>query len=372
MRNVLSAIPSDGKVFLAKFDTVGLEKALLSQPELRIFDDKMQFLGSGWASVKIRDLALWLIRRALDVGPDAAVANLSKYVSDAKIPFRQTMVLAGVRVRSPIKLGKGVEVVPFESPGAPYFKEDLTENYNKFPANGRPSATLRQIVLYPRDHRDRKAESDSLWLPTDPWQDLEDVRLCITALGPSGPATLGAWTEPAEWVPASFASGAISRAFVVGGYPKETVEDISELPEIHSRWVALKEEERQHLRVSLSRINTALRREHIIDSTIDLGIAIESLFLPEREADRGELQFTQWLGAARYLGHDETARQDIVKTFSALYRMKSEAVHTGILPGNINGFNTHVMLNRGYNLAGKAIRRIILEGEPDWQKVMYS
>ena len=258
----MSAIPSHGKVFLANLDTTCLE-TVLHQPELRIFDNKMCFSGSSWGSVQIRNVALWLITRALEVGPETAIANLSKYVTDAKIPFRRIMVLGGVRVTALIKLSKEIEIVPFESLRALYFKESIARSYEKFHPNHQPSAALQQTVLYPRAHRD--CEAKDLWFPTDPYRDLEDVRLCITAIGPCGPVMLGAWTEPDEWVPDVIgAGGPIPRVFDVGGYPREVAEDLGELPELHSRWIALKEEVRQHLRVPLSRINAALRRGEMI------------------------------------------------------------------------------------------------------------
>src|SRR6266436_8665068 len=45
------------------------------------------------------------------------------------------------------------------------------------------------------------------------------------------------------------------------------------------------------LRVPMQRLNSAMRRKSAVDSAIDLGIALESIFLRDTTDDRSELTF---------------------------------------------------------------------------------
>jgi hypothetical protein len=118
-----------------------------------------------------------------------------------------------------------------------------------------------------------------------------------------------------------------------------------------------------------------------VDSAIDLGIAIDALFLADKDADRGELGLTLRLRAAHFLaGKAQEDRKDISDLFSALYLLRNVAVHAGSVPDKIKSpaskpsriYETPMLLNEGYRLAGEAIRRIIREGEPDWRSIIFS
>jgi hypothetical protein len=109
----------------------------------------------------------------------------------------------------------------------------------------------------------------------------------------------------------------------------------------------------------------------LVDAAIDLGVAIDSLFLSERAADRGEQTLTLRLRAARFLGHDPQSRRDLAKLFGTLYRVRSSAVHSGVIDPVIEHQATQALLARGYELTAWAIRKIILEGEPDWDALLY-
>ena len=63
---------------------------------------------------------------------------------------------------------------------------------------------------------------------------------------------------------------------------------------------------------------------------IDLGVALESLFLPKNKTD--QLSLSLRLRAAWFLGDDKTDRKKLMKTFNKVYDWRSTGVHTGKLP----------------------------------------
>lgn len=362
--NVLSATPSREEALES------LRVAMAGEPELSLFDDKMYYKANSWTRATLEGLSRWLLDRSLAVGPDMALGDLARYLVTDHVPHTRVMVLAGVHVDRTIQLDRQIQLVPFRTLRATHWKDHIATLFAEFHENHRPAAALLQATTYPRRHIDPGAQAT---FAEHPYRELDDVRLCMTSIGPSAPVWLGSWTDLDEWVPDVGGWGAaIPPVFEIGGYAPDVATDWAELPELHAAWCRLSERERQHLRVPLSRLNTSLRRRHYIDKAIDLGIALDALFLAEREADRGELSLTLRLRAARFLAADVAERKKLAKTLSSLYRMRSAAVHSGNLPDEVDGVRIKALLRLGNAISSQAIRRIIREGEPDWHTLLLS
>ena len=86
---------------------------LRKQSDLAIFDDKMQQLGNVTRRVDLHMLASWLIRRAMDVNPEEAIAGLARYVSSATFPVEETCLLSGVTVEATADIADGIRLLPF-------------------------------------------------------------------------------------------------------------------------------------------------------------------------------------------------------------------------------------------------------------------
>lgn len=343
---------------------------LRTYPELAIFDRTWQCHGYGGVQCEYRFLANWMLTKGRIIGATEVVSNLSRYVVSESIPYHEVMVLAGVNLESEIRLSGGVELAPFDRLRHTDLKEILTRRFVNVAPNYLPSAYLQRPVSYPREHVDWDATpvcSKVRWDTS--FSSLEDVRLCMTAVGPSAPLWLSSWIQPDDWVP-DFGGGGMNapELFDMGGCPPEIASQWEELPELHRQWLELSESERKHLRVALRRINSALRQREVVDRAIDLGVAIDALFLSEREPERGELGFTLRVRAGWYLGSDQAHRREVSKAFSDLWSLRNMAVHTGRLaPGG----HTLDLLRSGSTLTAKAIRKIIREGEPDWKTIIF-
>lgn len=348
-----------------------LINALTNESELHIFgDDMFQFMKTGYGRASIRQLANWLCKRSEIVGAQTAINNLQLYLETEEIPYFKVVVLAGVTIEKAIVLTDDIELIPFADASLLRWKEHISKKYEDLHENYQPQVVLRQNSTFRRMHG--KEETVPAF-ENDLFKDLEDIHLCMTIIGPCAPVILGKWIEPDEWVPAVGGSSAsIEQLFNVGGFnsfPSNL--DSNKLNSIFQHWAVLPEKEKKHLRIALKRLNAALRKTTPVDSAIDLGIALESIFLTDREPDRGELTFTLRLRAARLLGNNEISRIELSKFFGTLYKIRSAAVHTGIIEETYAGLPTRFILDRGYALAARAIEHTILNGKLDWQSLVF-
>lgn len=86
---------------------------------------------------------------------------------------------------------------------------------------------------------------------------------------------------------------------------------------------------RETLRVPIDRWIKSKTPERDIDKMIDLGIALEALYVPD--SGEGEIRFKLAVRAAWYLGKDKEDRDDLLKKFKQIYDARSRSVHNGRL-----------------------------------------
>ena len=105
----------------------------------------------------------------------------------------------------------------------------------------------------------------------------------------------------------------------------------------------------------------------LVNDSIDIRIALESLFYQEGEIT--ELSLRLALRGAWYLGNDKSQRVEYFKTLKKAYDACSKAVHTGSLKGKES---THrELLTDAQDLCRKAIlKRLDTGGTPDWTKLV--
>ena len=102
------------------------------------------------------------------------------------------------------------------------------------------------------------------------------------------------------------------------------------LVELHSKDSEdnFKSSEKGKLRIAIDRWIKSNRDDDIVDKMIDLGIALEALYLSDVN---DELTFRLRVRAAWYLGKDKEHRKKLLKQFGDIYRGRSNAVHNGKL-----------------------------------------
>ncbi len=104
----------------------------------------------------------------------------------------------------------------------------------------------------------------------------------------------------------------------------------------------------------------------IVDKFIDLGIALESLYL--NGGNTSELRFRLALHAAWHLGTCSSERSRLMREFRAIYDLRSRAVHTGVIQGSQATRDT---LAEAQEHCRRAIIKTVADGGfPDWERLV--
>ena len=103
----------------------------------------------------------------------------------------------------------------------------------------------------------------------------------------------------------------------------------------------------------------------LVDKFIDLGIALESLYL---DGMKDELRFRLALHAAWHLGTNALVRERLMREFKKVYDLRSKEVHTGSVDDTKTARS---VLSRTQEYCRWAVINIISRGRfPDWEKLV--
>ena len=179
----------------------------------------------------------------------------------------------------------------------------------------------------------------------------------------------------------------VTTEFLNLGTPKEnsglTTIDETRIEKIKDRYrelVNLSSEVKEKLQIPIDRWIKSRAEDNPIDKIIDLGIALESLYLSAIDS-KNEIRFRFSLHAAWHLGKDKEQRKTLMKEFKAIYDWRSTAVHTGKLPKKENGKRkkphteeeVREFITRAQDLCRRSIIKILKKGEfPNWNNLILS
>ena len=290
-------------------------------------------------------------------------------------------LLAGVRVDQELQISPGIRLVPIPNstnelpPHLP-----LWPYWNPVDLLGRTLIAVDHNIL-PIFLNPRLTEMDVRGPFTDSatsaeYPDFNIERFC-QALSLAGDASIvcaANWTyiEPTEIFNVWGAYRGGSHTYFPGlahrtGSVNVTQEDISEALAIYRGMQDLPPRVGTKLRVPIDRWIKSKADQSPVDTFIDLGIALESLYLQDI-GNQPELGFRLRLRAAWYLAGDQAGRRKIVKDLGGVYGLRSKAVHTGDI-GSRRDFV--VLLERGQQLCRQSIVKVIRNGGfPDWNQLV--
>lgn len=340
------------------------------EEELKMFDNRKHWYLEMTHQMTYKALSYWLVNRGREVGPVEAVENLKRYVVDEKIPFVEVLALVGIEVSEGVDLGRGIRLVPFD--GVPKSAQKIYFGSGGMYL-GRPAATAALVCtsVLPKHH----GEDPLPGYPADRRRELVDAWRILTLVGPCAPVQLASWATPEAWVPRNLFITGHSIGGSEIGPTKETVlsaDKFAYAREIHELYAGLSKEMKRPIRIPLERLNQAIRRLELGDAAIDLGISFESLFLSDREPDRGELGFTLRIRVARYLKSSEQERRELARLVQRIYKIRSTAVHTGETLAEVDGIPSKQLLEQGYEVMANSIDKLIRKGIPDWPSIIFS
>lgn len=187
-----------------------LLEVLRAEPSLAIFNGRMQVVANHAMRWEIGDLAMWLMRRGLQVGPAQAVADLQRYLDEPQIPFTMVLGITGLNLEGPCDFGGGIALLPWERLPDSYQKHTIyTKFLTSFGLKWPSAAVMREISLPKLHvsgeyHQLMQLDESELW----------DALLCIGVVGPFAPEVLVSWLEPPVWAPVR--AGAFSLPYLEG------------------------------------------------------------------------------------------------------------------------------------------------------------
>ena len=361
-------MPEDG-------DLRALVESLGSESGLNLFRGEMQVYPLGARRVDLHYLTRWLVARSRAVGAGQAITDLERYVDSDELPGLAVRAIAGVRVSERHDLGLGIDLLPWDALPASPQADSLTENRARTSFHF-PTAALGKRITLPRRHAPL-GETQVLMAEMEQrvdgvQQELSDALLCMALVGPTPCYGVAHWQQYDDWVPIPWAGLSYEMPSGSGPDLAWAAEDCAKASELLRRFMSLKASQRDHLRLPMSRLADAMRRRSIVDCAIDLGIALEALFLRDLDSDRGELSFRLRVRAARLLAADPPSRISLSGLVGGLYALRSTAVHTGRLPLRHKGRETRDALKEGFKVAADAITYVIVNGDPNWDDVLYA
>ena len=301
---------------LARADPAALDllHLLRLEPELKIFDLKfVHVLPIGPQSSDLWHLAAWLVARAPSVGSRQALGDLARYLRATVIPYQIVIVVSGLSPDDSYNIGRDISFIPWERLRITSQKLSIHERFviGGFPFHF-PSGALIQT------QKSRKLVISNIEFSKDPAKygmqrggQLYDCLLCLALVEPSAPQVLASWAETPDWVPLIGGGMTLTQPEGISRQQQFSSDGHKEARRLFRKFGSGSASLQARLRLVIPRLIRATRHLNPVDTAIDLGIALEALYLSDMDGDRGELSYRLRTRAARFLGRTRTERKKI-------------------------------------------------------------
>ncbi len=334
--------------------------------ELSIFNNSMEVIGNGASRVYYSSLIYWLITRSSIESVEIAIQDLKKYLSKEKIPFLNISAISGLKIEKSCNLANGIQLIPWDSFPDSYSKEFINSEFRRVEPFHFPSAVLVKECFIKLSHIYVSQDKKNKYWQTNSFAELHDALLCISLVGPVSPYIVINWWHPPEWAPILGVNFSGPSNELMPLHRNWALEGFIIAQKLHKAFIGLSDKDKSAIRISMERLSLAMRRISLVDAAIDLGIALESIFLNDT---RAELKFRLRLRASRFLESNFKKRKELYEVFGNLYELRSTAVHSGKLPKEFKKKPIKEILDEGFYVTAKAISKIILDGYPNWTNI---
>ena len=336
--------------------------------------------GGRLAGFEVRDLMNHLIIIAFSRGPQHAAQTFYECAEDSDVNMQFITLLDGIRVEQEIDISEGIRLVPVPDNAnyfPPYIITHSPGGYMDY--YDRTLIILEErvspIFAHPSEMSRGNARGPFIRSNLNTiYRDFSVSDFCeALSLSANHVVNYTAW-----WTHLDSDEAYAVRA--EGRFPTYTSllhnkmkpmkvddNDIQKAMSLYSIRKSLGSEVTQKLRVPIDRWRKSKMDASPIDAFINLGTALESLYLNDA-GNTGELRFRLALRAAWHLGSDRADRSSLFDDFKKIYDRRSKAVHTGKLAENEQ---TPELVARAQELCLKSIVKIIEDGEfPDWNHMV--
>jgi Apea-like HEPN len=332
-------------------DLLGVMKSI---PNLKIFEHAEQVAFGTGQPIDMLFLSNWLVSRGQQVGEECAIDNLNQYLVVETLELYEILAVDGFYVSRTIDFG-GFRLDDWQN---------ITMSDRKWWVQSRvlfgahsPSAAVVRTHKVPKLHLFPWDNQTYGFSSIDP---ALDILRCVTAIAGVGVRLLHHWFEPPEWAPWKAAVSHFGVDSTVIPMHREIDEDcLLKIQECVNKFEAMDEKSRQRLRVPLDRLQLSiLKRIRSVDAAIELGVALESLYAPNKLSEG--ISYTIRTRAARFLESSLEGRKRISATIKDIYDLRSRAIHSGRFDGEGSS-------RKWQDIVGKSLVKVIQEGEPTWE-----
>ena len=392
---VQTCVPTDAtdhlqRMFLIEtMDAAGTAAHFLRQQLLA--DNQLGPLRHGWIAqpisgsiIHVHMLLFALVRAALD-GEDVAATygQFVEFATTKESTITWYAPVVGLQTPEVVELENNVALLPWSrvpEPNRHRFENDPTsfraERVNVFLAQ--PSAAIRVSLPARQVLFSSNVEAQTiLGEESAPYAEITraneiamDIVRSATVATDALIAVVGSWIELSgvanRFSPRSFSYDPAFFDFSLlasAGRPATIAPP--ELRQLYSALAASGKKHRDILRLSIDRLTMSLRRQDVVDTSLDLGIALEAMLLHDLP-DKGELRYRIAIRGASYMGASAAERREIFGLLRKVYDQRSKAIHEGRLTGDEAA--ARKLVRQGTSFVGRTARRILLAGTfPEWE-----
>ena len=344
----------------------------------------------------VEDVARNVLRRACVDGPAVAAKAFSDCVANESCSVYRFFLISGIRVPAPFEIFEGIALVPLPDaieelpPYLPFVADaaSIDRHINLGDFVGRTLVRVEYAVS-PIFHR--PAETYSLASGPDQHfrvevkgQEAQDVVLnafyqSLAVAGRCRVQGIATWTSLLDYeifdLSTFWGIGASGYEGYVWDFRGTPTVDLGQrqLETVRTLYNGLSQPSTDtwdRLRIPVDRWMKSMLESDPVDQMIDLGIALESLYLPD---GGGELSFRFALNGAWHQGSSVTERRALFEEFRDIYNARSDVVHAGRFRGDRAKptFDAEKFIERVQDLCWRGITSFLDEGEfPDWNKLV--
>ena len=363
-----------------------LVEALGLALEGNIQDDRVQtatmatVLGYG-PGFEMAELAERLLIVAIGRGHQHAARNLFKGIQQGVAEYKVIQLLTGIHIESEIEVRPGIRLVPLPSSTAelpPIFgymgriqtKDLLNKTVIVTDLTVSPVYTSPDSFVLPEEVFKHQQQCTDL-----PDFDIQTFCDALSLISNGAIEWVSDWTfiKPDE-VFVVHGENLGSARIQISALRERTniqidTEQIEGAISLYTSMKSLKDREADKLQIPITRWIKSKTRQPLVDTFIDLGIALESLYL---DPGTGEQQsFRLRLRAALFLRETVNEREAVIKDIREIYGLRSKAVHEGAVN---DSEATHSLKEKAEELCRESIINTVsysqVNGEfPQWSRL---
>ena len=367
---------------LVENEAVGTQilSMLRDDPRVQALDGKMISSGSGASRFEIKTLAMWFLWASNEYGQHVAEEKLNSFLDLERIPVVNTLWVLGIEADKILELEQGYRIVPIdEMPDSrdkeQYLRRDFHILVHRIP---KPKAAITCTCHVNKskgsdDDMTQEMEKDKeFW---DSSRHLSELALLFNALDGVSciPYYSTSYFLPDMPMGMFGSSGGGTTLYDIFGYRSSKLSDdiktdINGLMDAFGKYT---DNDKTRIGRILSRLSQAKRRNQIEDKILDLGIALEMALLEDNK-NNDQLSLSFRLRGSWLIGIEKEERKNIYRNLKEIYNYRSQVAHSGVLCGNdMSKINVVRERFQDYSLlAEKIIRHLIVNGRPDWTKLI--